>query len=157
MQNMHHLHVFMLVVSERTIRSRFLKHYANYNHVSFHWVLDLSRVTSLKKSFNKYLRILTEHLLSLVSFVIYSGFRSSRSHMFFKIVTLKNLCHIDRKTLLLTWRRENLLKTLVNIAKCLGKAFLKNTSESVNHIGSCFFEFQVKNYRTVEYRNWVGI
>ena len=34
--------------------------------------------------------ILTEHLLSLVSFLIYSGFRSSRSQMFFKIVTLKN-------------------------------------------------------------------
>ena len=41
-------------------------------------------------SFNKYLRILTEHLLSLVSFLIYSGFRSSRLQMFFKIVTLKN-------------------------------------------------------------------
>ena len=39
---------------------------------------------------NKYLRILTEHLLSLVSFFIYNGFRSSRSQIFFKIVTLKN-------------------------------------------------------------------
>ena len=35
MQNMHHLHAFMLVVSERTIRIRFLKSHANYNHVSF--------------------------------------------------------------------------------------------------------------------------
>ena len=41
------------------------------------------------KSFNKYLRVLTEHLLSLVSFLIYSSFRSSRSRMFFKIVALK--------------------------------------------------------------------
>ena len=104
-------------------------------------------------SFNKYLRILTEHLLSLVSFLIYSGFRSSRSQMFFKIVTLKKFCNIHWKTPVLTLSPENLLKTLVNIAKCLTTAFLKNTSESVNHIGSCFFEFQVKNYRTVEYRN----
>ena len=26
-------------------------------------------------------------------------------------------------------------------------SFLKNTSGSVNHIGSCFFEFQVKSLR----------
>ena len=58
---------------------------------------------------------------------------------------------------MLTWRPENLLKTLVNIAKCLRAASLKNTSESVNHTGSCFFEFQVKHYRTVEYRNRVGM
>ena len=79
---MHHLHAFILVVSERTICIRFLKNYANYNHLSFHWVIDLKHVTSLKKrlwyscfpvSFNKYLRRLTEHLLSTVSFVIYSG------------------------------------------------------------------------------------
>ena len=31
---MHHLHAFMLVVSEKTIRINFLKNYANYNHVS---------------------------------------------------------------------------------------------------------------------------
>ena len=36
LQNMYHLHAFMLVVLERTIRIRFLKNYANYNRVSFH-------------------------------------------------------------------------------------------------------------------------
>ena len=64
--------------------------------------------TSLKKrlwyrcfpvSFNKYFRILTEHLLSLVSFLIYSGFRSSHSQMFFKIVTLKNFAKVTGKHL----------------------------------------------------------
>ena len=117
-------------------------------------------VTSLKKrlwymsfpvSFNKYLRILTEHLLFLVSFFIYSGFRISRSQIFFKIVTLK-ICNIHRKTSVLAWTPENLLQTLVNIAKCLRTAFLKNTPELL-----CFFEYQVKNHRTVEYRIWVGI
>ena len=160
---MHHLHAFILVVSERTICIRFLKNYANYNHLSFHWVIDLKHVTSLKKrlwyscfpvSFNKYLRRLTEHLLSTVSFVIYSGLRSSCLQMFFKIVTLKN---IHRKTPVSTWRPKNLLKTLVNIVKCLKTAFLQNTSEPNNHIGSCLFQFQVKNCKTVKYRNRVGI
>ena len=49
----------------------------------------------------------------------------------------------------MTRRPENLLKTLVNIVKCLRTDFLKNISEPVNQSGSCFFEFQVKNYRTV--------
>ena len=36
---------------------------------------------------------------------------------------------------------KKLLKTLVDIAKCLRTAFLKNTPESMNHIGSCFCDF----------------
>ena len=100
-------------------------------------------------SFNKHLRILTEHLFSLVLFLISSGFKSSRSQMFFKIVTL-NILEYSQENACVDLKTCKLLKTLVNIAKCLRIAFLKNTSESVNHIGSCFFEFQVKNYRTVE-------
>ena len=57
-------------------------------------------VTSLKRhsstgvsvAFNEYFRtpVLKKHLLSQVSFWVYSDFRSSRSPMFFKIVVLKN-------------------------------------------------------------------
>ena len=67
----------------------------------FDKVVDLQRVTSLKKrlhcrcfpeSFNKYLRkpFLQNTCFLLVLFLIYSGFRSSRWQMFFKMVVLKN-------------------------------------------------------------------
>ena len=64
----------------------------------FNKVVELLRVTSFKKrlqyrcfpvKFKKFKKF-KEHLLSLVSFLIYSDFRSSRSQMFLKIVVLKN-------------------------------------------------------------------
>ena len=111
----------------------------------FNKVVDLQRVTSLKQrpqcrcfpvSFNKYLRILflqnTCFLQFHFLFILTSeaGVRrcSSKFH---------NIC---RRTPV-AYKPENLLKTLVNIAKCLRRAFLKNTSESANHIGSCFCNF----------------
>ena len=62
-------------------------------------------------SFNKHLRILTEHLFSLVLFLISSGFKSSRSQMFFKIVTLN----------ILEYSQEN---ACVDLKTC---KFIKNT------------------------------
>ena len=64
----------------------------------FNKVVELLLVTSFKKrlqyrcfpvKFKKFKKF-KEHLLSLVSFLIYSDFRSSRSQMFLKIVVLKN-------------------------------------------------------------------
>ena len=65
----------------------------------------------------------------------------------------KHLCWSLFLIKLQAWRPENLFKTLVNIAKCLRKAF----SESGNHIGSWFCDFEGKIYRTVEYINSVGV